>query len=271
MGSKEGQNRFWRWRRCVDGSEEMDLASLTRSLRTDTGGEDDTLSGFYVVVNGQVELGDLKGTDRLYCKYDFTYGSYWEIIQGVDKGISQIAAKMEGEDTSVVWNFPIDISFKATNAYGWPRLVVSVFGIDALGRDVAKGYGSVLIPTKSGRYERFIRVFTPISSSYFQQFISWIRGTRPEFYDSRFVSKSQGREVTRVQSVGVVKVQLNVTTRGMKSQGYEAESMSALRSPLSSPTARARKKDPHSKAPNSSNSALDSSAARERMPLSPMN
>ena len=32
-------------------------------------------------------------------------------------------------------NIPVDIAFRATNAYGWPRIAIVVFGIDALGRD----------------------------------------------------------------------------------------------------------------------------------------
>jgi hypothetical protein len=31
-----------------------------------------------------------------------------------------------GYDSSIVWNFPIDIKFKSTNPYGWPRIAVSV-------------------------------------------------------------------------------------------------------------------------------------------------
>ena len=31
-----------------------------------------------------------------------------------------------GYDSAIVWNFPIDIKFKSTNPYGWPRIAVSV-------------------------------------------------------------------------------------------------------------------------------------------------
>lgn len=46
--------------------------------------------------------------------------------QGVDAGLSQIARKSSGEDSTVVWNFPIDLTFKSTNAFGWPRIAISV-------------------------------------------------------------------------------------------------------------------------------------------------
>jgi B9 domain-containing protein 1 len=180
----------------------------------------DELTGFLVMVSGQVELGRFPGLDNLYCKYDFTYGPEWRIVHGIDKGISQIASKAEGGDPTVVWNFPIDVVFKSTNAHGWPRLVVSVFGIDGLGRDVVRGYGSLHIPTYSGKHPRTLRMFRPVATSMLQRFLSWIKGTQPEFFDSRFVSRAEGRDATVVRSAGAVRVIVNVMTRGMQSMGY---------------------------------------------------
>jgi B9 domain-containing protein 1 len=51
----------------------------------------------------------------------------------------------------LVWNFPVDVTYKATNAFGWPQVVVSVYGVDALGRDVIQGYGCMHLPTCAGR------------------------------------------------------------------------------------------------------------------------
>jgi Ciliary basal body-associated, B9 protein len=46
-----------------------------------------------------------------------------------------------------------------------------------------------------------------------QQFRSWIAGAYPEFFDSKFVTRSEAREVTRVQRRGRVRVTLNVMCR----------------------------------------------------------
>lgn len=54
----------------------------------------------------------------------------------------------------LVWNFPVDVTYKATNAFGWPQLVISVYGVDALGRDVIQGYGCMHLPTCAGRWEQ---------------------------------------------------------------------------------------------------------------------
>ena len=126
------------------------------------------------------------------------------------------------QDQSVTWNFPIDCTFKATNAFGWPRLAISVYGVDGMGRDVVRGYGSLLLPTSPGQHVRYVHVYTPMSSSILQRFMAWISGTHPEFFDSKFVAQGEGREVTRVQNTGVVKVTLNIMTKGMESFGYNS-------------------------------------------------
>jgi B9 domain-containing protein 1 len=177
------------------------------------------LSAFFIVVNGQVESGDFPHDD-LYVRYGFTFGPDWTVVDGVETGLSQIARKTPGCSNSVVWNFPVDISFKSTNAHGWPRMSVSVYGVDALGRDVVRGYGSVLVPTFTGDYERFIHTFTPVPSSLWQRFISWFTGTYAEFYDSKFVAQGRNREVTRVESKGIIKVKFSVLSRGMGALGY---------------------------------------------------
>lgn len=91
---------------------------------------------------------------------------------------------------------------------------------DIFGRFVIRGYGSVLVPTVPGKYVRCIRTFAPVSSTYLQAALGWLTGNLPEFYDSRFVASNEGREVVRVQSTGVVRIQMNVMTRGMASHGY---------------------------------------------------
>jgi Ciliary basal body-associated, B9 protein len=57
----------------------------------------------------------------------------------------------------MVWNFPLEMTWKSTNAFGWPQLAVSVLGLDALGREVLKGYGCTHLPTCAGRYVGYIR------------------------------------------------------------------------------------------------------------------
>ncbi len=37
---------------------------------------------------------------------------------------------------AVVWNFPLDITFRSTCPYGWPQIVISVYELDSFGNEV---------------------------------------------------------------------------------------------------------------------------------------
>ncbi|RLN94241.1 hypothetical protein BBJ28_00007768 [Nothophytophthora sp. Chile5] len=169
-------------------------------------------AGFQVICSGQVESVHYPGVSNVYCRYTITYG-------GAENGLSQIAYQSNQED-AILLNFPIDVSFKTTNPFGWPRLVLSFYGLDAFGRDVVRGYGSVAFPVTPGCAVREVPLFRPLSSSKMQQFVAWLTGSPPEYFDSKFVAQSDSREVTRVTSAGKARVVLNVATHGMKQHGY---------------------------------------------------
>ncbi|XP_028914223.1 B9 domain-containing protein 1 isoform X2 [Ornithorhynchus anatinus] len=155
-------------------------------------------SAFLLLVNGQVES-----------------------AEGLEEGISQITSKSHRRQQSLVWNFPVDITFKSTNPFGWPQIVISVYGPDVFGNDVVRGYGAVHVPLTPGRHRRTIPMFVPESTSKLQKLTSWLMGRRPEFTDPKVVAQGEGREVTRVRSQGFVTISLNVVTKDLKKLGYE--------------------------------------------------
>ncbi|KAK7508004.1 hypothetical protein BaRGS_00000969, partial [Batillaria attramentaria] len=69
---------------------------------------------------------------------------------GLEEGITQITKKSQDERQLFVWNFPIDVTFKSTNSYGWPQIVVHAYGLDAFGTDVVRGYGVTHVPITPG-------------------------------------------------------------------------------------------------------------------------
>ena len=101
-------------------------------------------------------------------------------MQGIDNGLSQTARRLVDYDEGVVWNFPIDITFKSTNVYGWPRMAVTVYGIDFFGRDVVLGYGSVLVPLSVGHHTIDVDTYAPLAVSTLNQVASWLMGNPPE-------------------------------------------------------------------------------------------
>jgi len=191
-------------------------------------------SYFSLACLAQIESAYFPEYDNLYCKYSVVYGSDWTVISGVEEGITQLgkastsisfsASNSTNKDVPpgrvCVWNFPLEIAFKSTNAYGWPQIVFNVYGLDSFGRDVIRGYGSLRLPLSSGQYEKFVPTFIPIASVPLNGFIAVLAGRLPEFLDSRFVVKNEGREVTRVKSQGTVKVKLNIITKDLENFGY---------------------------------------------------
>ncbi|XP_007498026.1 B9 domain-containing protein 1 isoform X2 [Monodelphis domestica] len=159
---------------------------------------------FLLMVNGQVESALFPEFDDLYCKYCFVYGQDWAPTSGLEEGISQITSKSQDVQQTLIWNFPIDITFKSTNPYGWPQIVISVYGPDIFGNDVVRGYGAVHVPLIPGR---------------------WFMGRRPEYTDPKLVAHGEGRQVTRVRSQGFVTLLLNVVTKDMKKLGYDTNSL----------------------------------------------
>jgi B9 domain-containing protein 1 len=194
---------------------------------------------FFVMITGQIESAISSTTslnDQLYCRYSFSYGPDWEVVHGVSMGLSQIgrrgmmprntggSAYGGGHDdraNAIVWNFPIEISFQSTNPHGWPRLVVSVYGLDFMGRDVVRGYASLLLPARPGGHARYLKIYRPVSGSVFGRVVNWLMGTSPEYYDSKMVARGEGRAVTRVVSGDrTVKVNLMVTVKDFPTFGY---------------------------------------------------
>lgn len=177
-------------------------------------------SSFTILATGQVESADIPNCSNAYLKYQLVAGEDWQLLDGLEEGITQAARVAEGRDGVLVWNFPLDVTYKTTNAFGWPQLVVSVYGLDGFGRDVVKGYGCIHLPTCAGRYTLKVRLFKPRSASGLQSFTSWLTGMPAEFSDPKFPSYGEGREVTRVTSGGHVTAQINIMTKDMDQFGY---------------------------------------------------
>ncbi|KAF7655526.1 hypothetical protein LDENG_00054000 [Lucifuga dentata] len=181
-------------------------------------------SVFLLMVNGQIEGANFPQYDDLYCKYCFVYGHDWAPTSGLEEGISQITCKSKQSSHKLIWNFPLEITFKSTNPSGWPQIVVSVYGPDTFGNDVVRGYGATHVPFTPGQHTRTIPMFVPESSSRLQKFTSWLLGRRPEYIDPKVVAQGEGREVTRVCSQGFVTLSFNIVTKDMKKLGYDAMS-----------------------------------------------
>ncbi|XP_032442602.1 B9 domain-containing protein 1 [Xiphophorus hellerii] len=183
-------------------------------------------SVFLLTVNGQIEGANFPDYDHLYCKYCYVYGHDWAPTTGLEEGITQITSK-SSQSHKLIWNFPLETTFKSTNPSGWPQLVVSVYGPDVFGNDVVRGYGATHIPFTPGQHIKTIPMFVPEPTWRLQKFTGWLLGRRPEYTDPKVVAHGEGREVTRVRSQGFVTVSFHIMTKDMKRMGYDMGPMNS--------------------------------------------
>ncbi|KAA0203476.1 hypothetical protein HAZT_HAZT000657 [Hyalella azteca] len=178
-------------------------------------------SVFVYNVRGLVESGyDFDGDD-LSVSYCYTFGQDWQLVAGLEEGVSQVTRLGFGPDRHFVWNFPLDVTFSSTNPYGWPQLVLYVYGKDFFGTDIVRGYSAVHMPICPGQHARRLDCFVPSSASLLQRAIAWLTGNTPEFLDPKMVAQARGREVTRVESQGHINVTFNVTMKDLGKLGYD--------------------------------------------------
>jgi B9 domain-containing protein 1 len=87
----------------------------------------------------------------------------------LEEGTTQIAHKSVEIGSKIVFNFPLEATFRSTSPFGClylskkkrnlllffliigPQLVISGYGLDAFGNDVVRGYGTTHIPISPGR------------------------------------------------------------------------------------------------------------------------
>uniref|UniRef100_A0A0N5AHD4 B9 domain-containing protein 1 n=1 Tax=Syphacia muris TaxID=451379 RepID=A0A0N5AHD4_9BILA len=153
-------------------------------------------------------------SNNYYLKYSYVYGTEWSQIAGLEEGLSSRCQK-NCLQRRVTVALPIEATFKATNPFGWPQIVLSCYGTDSFGNDIVEGYGAVHIPTTPGKTVQTVPMFVPEASTNIQKFIGWMTGKRAEFIDPRTVAS-----MTRVRSQGVVRINMQIILKDMRKLGY---------------------------------------------------
>eukprot|EP00929_Paragymnodinium_shiwhaense_P055132 TRINITY_DN27652_c0_g1_i6.p1 TRINITY_DN27652_c0_g1~~TRINITY_DN27652_c0_g1_i6.p1 ORF type:complete len:315 (-),score=28.43 TRINITY_DN27652_c0_g1_i6:129-1073(-) len=164
---------------------------------------------FRLAVTGEIEscqLGPGGGRGPLMCVFSIQHGADW--------------TGGSADQREVVWNFPLGLVLKSTSPFGWPRIVVTVYGTDMCNRRIVKGYGSIHLPCQPGRHSRVIRLYCPLSSSPLTRMLGSLFGNRAQLIDPRIVAGTEGREVVRVQSGGKVRVVFDILLKDTEAFNY---------------------------------------------------
>ncbi|KAK8833869.1 B9 domain-containing protein 1 [Tritrichomonas musculus] len=167
-----------------------------------------------ITIQGQINECTTIIANSIYCKYIFTAGRDWSVAQGSMEGITQTAKR--GSDNVCVFNYPLNVSFKASKPYGWPQLIVALYGRNPFGNEMVIGYGAIHVPTQPGRHQLEIQLFRPASASIMQTIIGFFSGITPEYIDLKFIASGSDREVTTTRSQGTLTVTFNILLRGLQ-------------------------------------------------------
>ncbi|GKT34448.1 B9-type C2 domain like protein [Aduncisulcus paluster] len=200
---------------------------------------------FGAIFSGQIDKVEGDFGKDLYCRYSIVAGIDWIKINGDTEGISQVSNQAIREfstklPSQSIYSFglPISTTYKATNLFGWPRLVFGLYGRDWLNRDIAKGYGSVLLPVMPGKHSLSVSVFRPVVGSPFERFLRWVAGAPPEFKSLAFLAGTDGRNA--VSSVSEGKLTLTVHSTLFPPPGSSSSISTGIGGPIGGKTGRSR-------------------------------
>lgn len=180
---------------------------------------------FSICLFGSLEQGWFNDVNDVYIKYSIVAGPDWILSSGLDVGITQIARYRLDENgaRNFVWNQPITLSYRGYNFFGWPQIVVSVYRFDLFGNEQILGYGCSHLPVSnrnSSNIKQIIKIYSPQSSSYLRQLLSWITGRKPELVDSKLFARGDCRSLLQMVAVGRVEISFDLTSKDVLSNNY---------------------------------------------------
>ncbi|XP_022653741.1 B9 domain-containing protein 1-like isoform X3 [Varroa destructor] len=155
---------------------------------------------------GEIQIAHFPFIDNIYCKINVVHGKDWILCAGSEDDLTQVSRKTRGAGLN-----------------GGPQLVLSVFGLDALGNDVIRGYGTIHLPTMPGRHSVTVPLQAPESSTVAQWLSSLFTGKRPELSEPRVFADQHSRQLLRMYSEGLpyIEVVFNVALKDMDKFGFD--------------------------------------------------
>lgn len=173
-----------------------------------------------LTIQGTIQSCSTDISNEMYCKYSAFYRGDWKPIQGNRAGISQSSHKSETGE--IIFSTPFSMSFEATSPFGWPQILIAIYGNNNFGKNMVIGYGSLHIPTVSGRYTMNIPLFVPETESFISKLSQFFTGLTPEFIDPDLTASGDLRRADlHTKSHGYVILEANVIINDIFSLGYQ--------------------------------------------------
>ncbi|XP_064549196.1 B9 domain-containing protein 1 [Drosophila montana] len=188
-------------------------------------------SYFTLCITGQIVSATFPlGPDKDYilCRYELVAGPDWQLASGPQHGITQMATIKRGHfNDKIVFNMPIEVSYKSTSPFGWPQIIVSVYGQNGHGSESLVGYARVHMPIFGSRRQdeqtsslSEAPILMPKCPNMIADITSWLLRRQPELKDPKILLDNTQCKGLSMESYGTLEFQLNTVMRGARKLGY---------------------------------------------------
>ncbi|XP_055705698.1 B9 domain-containing protein 1 [Phlebotomus papatasi] len=180
---------------------------------------------FHLSVFGQLETIFLPlGCDSksVYCRYEILAGPDWELVSGTKSGITQNCSASRHRFQEISFNMPLDFTYKSTNPFGWPQIVVSFWGSNFWGSEVCRGYARFHVPlSRKHSYRIKAPILTPKPMDLWSKVVGWITDWVPELRDPSVLIHGNRTKGIHTESYGYLQASFDILTRGSEALHLE--------------------------------------------------
>ncbi|XP_017118822.1 B9 domain-containing protein 1 isoform X2 [Drosophila elegans] len=190
-----------------------------------------TASYFSLSITGQIVSATFPlGPDKefVFLRYELVAGPDWQLSSGPRHGLTQMATNRRGHfNEPIVFNMPIEVTYKSTSPFGWPQILASVFGRNGAGREVLLGYAHIHLPVFGARrpaeQTELLQapILMPKCPNMMADITSWLLRREPELKDPKVLLDSQKCKGLSMESYGSLQFQLASVMRGARKLGYQ--------------------------------------------------
>ena len=169
----------------------------------------------------EIVSGEFYNDEFINIKFDLILDGDWKLLSGAPTGITHCATPGNCKGQAAVFNFIERFAIATTNLQNFPQIILTVYGIDFLGRPVVKGYGIFLLPCCEGKKTQRVRLFRPVPSSWLVSIFGKINGKNPEYVNPiKTLVNNHGRKFTTTQPIGYVDVKFSLEKEGWSENGF---------------------------------------------------
>ncbi|XP_017008990.3 B9 domain-containing protein 1 isoform X2 [Drosophila takahashii] len=191
-----------------------------------------TASYFSLSIVGQIVSATFPlGPDKefVFLRYELVAGPDWQLASGPQHGLTQLATNKRGHfNEPIVFNMPIEVTYKSTSPFGWPQILVSVFGSSGRGRETLLGYAHIHLPVFGSRRPADSNqdllqapILMPKCPNMIADITSWLLRREPELKDPKVLLDNLKCKGLSMESYGSLQFQLSSVMRGARKLGYQ--------------------------------------------------